>query len=281
MILVNECWRRAMDVEKEREKIGKFIKAGLAVLSSILIIGSVYLYFPKVISTWKQDNKKENLPIQSVECEEKKIALSFDVSGSETEVNGILELLKKYQAEATFFLTGQWISEHPEIVKRILKDGHDVGNHSENHREMTELTREDCEQEIMMVHKKVRELTGMDMNLFRAPYNDFNHTLLQVTTNLGYYPIEWNIDSHDWKDYGIAPIVNEICNSKELKEGSIILCHTDTKFTKKALNKVIGTLQKRGYSFVKVSNLIIKSDYYIDKTGRQRKMETKKTMQAC
>jgi len=92
MILVNECWRRAMDVEKEREKIGKFIKAGLAVLSSILIIGSVYLYFPKVISTWKQDNRKENLPIQSVECEEKKIALSFDVSGSETEVNGILEL---------------------------------------------------------------------------------------------------------------------------------------------------------------------------------------------
>ena len=81
-----------MDVEKEREKIGKFIKAGLAVLSSILIIGSVYLYFPKVISTWKQDNRKENLPIQSVECEEKKIALSFDVSGSETEVNGILEL---------------------------------------------------------------------------------------------------------------------------------------------------------------------------------------------
>ena len=264
-----------MDVEKEKEKIKKFIEAGLAVLSSILLIGCVYLYFPKVIETLKEDKKVKDLPIQSVECEEKKVALSFDVSGSSKEVNGILELLKKYQVKATFFLTGEWIDEHPELVKQIFKEGHDVGNHSQHHKEMTELTREDCEQEILMVHKKVRELTGIDMNLFRAPYDDFNPTLLQVTTNLGYYPIEWNIDSHDWKNYGIDPIVNEICNSEELKEGSIILCHTDTKFTKKALNKVIRTLQKRGYSFVKVSNLIIKSNYYIDKTGRQRKNEAK------
>lgn len=264
-----------MDVEKEKEKIKKFIEAGLAVLSSILLIGCVYLYFPKAIATLKKDKNVKVLPIQSVECEEKKIALSFDVSGSAEEVNGILELLKKHQVKATFFLTGEWIDEHPEMVNQIFKDGHDVGNHSENHKEMTELTREDCEQEILKVHKKVRELTGIDMNLFRAPYDDFNHTLLQVTTNLGYYPIEWNIDSHDWKDYGIDPIVNEICNSEELMEGSIVLCHTDTKFTKKALNKVIATLQKRGYSFVKVSNLIMKSNYYIDKTGRQRKNETK------
>lgn len=258
-----------MDIDKEREKIGKFIKAGLLGLSIVLLVGCSVMYLPKIVTVFQEEKPKENLPINSVDCNDKKLALSFDVSGSNDKIDNILEVLESLGIKATFFMTGDWIDEHADEVRVIYRKGHDIGNRSLRNKRMTDLSQEECKQEIQSVHKKVKDLTGQDMNLFRAPYGEFNETIMKAAEELGYYPIGETVDSMDWKDYGVAPLVNKVCNHEKLKEGAIILCHTNTKFTKDALSKIVKTLQKEGYTFEKVSKLIYSYNYFIDETGRQ------------
>ena len=86
----------------------------------------------------------------------------------------------------------------------------------------------------------------------------------------GYYPIQWDVDSLDWKNYGVSNIVNTVVNHKALTNGSIILMHNGAKYTAQALQGVIDGLKEKGYSFVTMSELIMKENYYIDHTGRQK-----------
>ena len=261
-----------MDIEKEREKIAGFIKAGLFGLSFVMLVGCAVMYIPKAVSVFVETDKTANLkPIQSVECKEKRIALSFDVAGSRKKLEDILDVLNKQQIKASFFVTGEWVEKNPDMIQKLYVQGHDIGNHSQSHKEMNFLTKEECEEEIRLVHDKVKTLTGVNMNLFRVPYQEVKEEVFQAAQDLGYYLIGWNINSLDWKDYGVDPIINEICNNSQLKEGSIILCHTNTRFTREALDKVITTLKRRGYSFEKVSELIYTTQYHVNKEGRQVK----------
>lgn len=262
-----------MELDKGNERLGKFIKAGILVLSYILLLGCGIIYIPKAVAVFQDEKKVPEMPINRVACKEKKLALSFDVGGGEKDLNQILSLLKKHDIKATFFVNGCWIAKHPDTIRTIYTEGHDIGNHSQSHKKMQQLSEEECEEQIKEVHNSIKTLTGETMNLFRAPYDEYGEAVMEASKSMGYFPIRWNIDSMDWKDYGVAPIVNEICNNQNLKNGSIILCHTGTKFTKNALPKVITTLQKRGYSFEKVSDLIYKYNYVIDQKGVQRKIK--------
>ena len=123
--------------------------------------------------------------------------------------------------------------------------------------------------ELMTVHNKVKELTGYEMFLFRPPYGDYNNEVVTNARKNGYYPIQWNVDSLDWKDYGAADIVKKITENKNLGNGSIILCHNGAKYTKDALDTVITTLQDKGYEFVPISQLIYKDNYHMNHEGRQ------------
>lgn len=181
----------------------------------------------------------------------------------------ILDILKKKNVRVTFFMTGEWINEYPEDVKAIDKAGHDIGNHSENHKQMTQLDEEKCKRELMVAHKRMKDLLGKDMFLFRPPYGAYNNQLLEIAEACKYYTIQWDVDSLDWKDYGADAIVKKVCEHKNLKNGSIILMHNGAKYTADALEKVIDTLREKGYDFVPISELIIKEDYHIDITGRQ------------
>lgn len=96
--------------------------------------------------------------------------------------------------KVTFFMTGEWIKKYPEDVKALAEAGHDLGNHSENHKQMTKLTKEESAEEIMKAHKRVKELTGIDMNLFRPPYGDYNNTVLGAAKECGYFTIQWDVD---------------------------------------------------------------------------------------
>lgn len=89
------------------------------------------------------------------------------------------------------------MESYPEDVKAISAAGHDLGNHSENHKQMSQLSTEDCKKEIQEVHEKVKELTGKDMMLFRPPYGDYNDTLIEAANSLGYHVIQWDVDILD------------------------------------------------------------------------------------
>ncbi len=241
---------------------------GLLFLSMVLIGTAIYI--PSVVSqkTAAKLAAKE-LPIYSVDTNQKKVALSFDAAWGNEDTRTLLDIMAKYNVHATFFMTGGWIESYPDDVKAIAAAGHDLGNHSENHKQMSKLSKEACEDEILKPHQKVKELTGIDMCLFRPPYGDYNDTLISATDYCGYYAIQWSVDSLDWKDYGADDIVSRVLNHKNLTNGSIILMHNGAKYTKDALERVIVGLQEQGYEIVPISELIYSENYTIDHTGKQ------------
>ena len=181
----------------------------------------------------------------------------------------ILDTLAKYNVHATFFMTGGWVANFPEDVKKIQADGHDLAHHSENHKNMSQLSDDEKTTELMTVHNKVKELTGYDMFLFRPPYGDYDNAVVLNAKENGYYTIQWDVDSLDWKDYGVDAIIDTVCNHKHLGNGSIILCHNGAKYTAEALDTLITNLKNQGYEFVPISELILKDNYHMDHEGRQ------------
>lgn len=245
-----------------------FVKVGIVVLSIIMIIGVGVRILPDAV-TVSNISSKRDLPIYCVDTEENHIALSFDSAWDNDDTMKILEILAKYYVKATFFMTGEWVDKYPEDVKAIAKAGHDLGNHSENHKQMSQLTREECIEEIMKVHQRVKDLTGVEMSLFRPPYGDYSNTLMKAARECGYYTIQWDIDSLDWKDYGVNDIIKRCTQDKNLGKGSIILMHNGAKYTPDALEAVIKGLKEQGYDLVPVSEMIYRDNYVIDQTGRQ------------
>ena len=244
------------------------IKSALFLLGVVAFVKCVTTFVPQAVSVSSTINGKE-LPIYCVETDEKKVALSFDAAWGNEDTQKILEILAKHNVHATFFMTGGWVDSYPEDVKAILAGGHDLGNHSENHKNMSQISNDDKEQELMKVHETVKSLTGYEMFLFRPPYGDYDNDVIKTATKCGYYPIQWDVDSLDWKDYGVDSIVNTVCSNKHLGNGSIILCHNGAKFTADALDTLITNLKGQGYEIVPISELIYRDGYHMDAEGRQ------------
>ena len=212
---------------------------------------------------------ERELPIYSVETKEKKISISFDAAWGAEDFQKIIDILDKHKVKATFFMTGEWVGKYPECVKTLVEKGHDLGNHSENHPDMTKLTKEKQKEELMKVHNRVKELTGYEMDLFRPPFGAYNNDVIRTCYENGYYPIQWSVDSLDWKDYDAATIISKVCNHKALGPGAIILCHNGALHTAEALDEMLTNLESQGYVFVPLSELILREDFHMDVTGRQ------------
>lgn len=267
---VNACG----DCMKKEDKI-ILIKAVILVIVLLALVVIAAYFLPKVVPTWgsAQIINERLLPIYCVETEEKKVALSFDAAWGNEDTQEILSILAEEGVHVTFFMTGGWVSKYPDDVKSIAEAGHDLGNHGENHLQMSTLTVDQCTKEIKSVHEKVKELTGIEMTLFRPPYGDYNDNVINAATGQGYQVVQWDVDSLDWKDYGVDSIINTVCNHKHLGCGSIILMHNGATYTPEALRSVIQGLKDQGYEIVPISELVIpgtyQKDYDCDHEGRQ------------
>lgn len=166
-------------------------------------------------------------------------------------------------------MTGGWVESYPDDVKAIYEAGHDLGNHSENHKHMPQLGTSEINNELNKVTDKVKTLTDCTMNLFRPPYGDYDNKLITQARSCGYYTIQWSVDSLDWKNYGVDSIIDTVLNHKDLKNGAIILMHNGAKYTAQALPKVIEGLQEKGFEIVPISKLIYKDNYHIEHDGSQ------------
>lgn len=257
----------------EEKEMKLFFKTGIIVLSIIAVFFSSIKYIPQVVTVTGQSNEKK-MPIHKVERNEKVISLTFDVDRNDKNLDQVLELLNKYKVKASFFVTGTWVDDNPDELKKILFHGHDIGNHGDNHKHMDLLSKEDCEKEIINLHNKVKEITGIDMKLFRPPYGDYNNTVIYTAKNLGYQSIKWSIDSEDWKNYSKEDIVNKCRQKDTLDKGSIILFHTGTKFTLEALEEVILFFGEENYALVPVSKLIYLEDFTVDISGVQQRKQS-------
>ena len=270
------CRRECAAASKEERKKEVFrknvvlqvVKSAAFLLATVALVQGIVRTLPDSVTANSSVGGRE-LPIYGVETDKKQVALSFDAAWGNEDTGRILEILKKHNVRVTFFMTGGWVESYPDDVNAILAAGHDLGNHSENHKNMSQLSDAECEEELMKVHTKVQELTGYEMFLFRPPYGDYDNHVIKDAYKCGYYPIQWSIDSLDWKDYGADDIVNRVVNSDKLKNGSIILMHNGAKFTADALDRVIQGLQDKGYELVPISELIYRDGYHMLGDGTQ------------
>ena len=253
---------------KQRMILG--LKYGIFALTAFAVLRGLILTAGSSIRVSNSVNGRE-LPIYCVETKEPKIALTFDAAWGNEDTQKILEVLKKHDVHVTFFMTGGWVENYPDDVKAILAAGHDLGNHSENHKNMSQLSDAEKKEELMKVHDKVRTLTGYEMFLFRPPYGDYDNAVVNVAKDCGYYTIQWDVDSLDWKDYGVDSVIKTVTEHKHLGNGSIILCHNGAKYTAQALDTLITKLKEKGYTFVPVSELIYRDGYHMNVEGRQIK----------
>lgn len=241
----------------------------LLVWSAIIGVIAVSMRIvPSAISV-SHDAGGRRLPIYCVETTEKKVALSFDAAWGNEDTKEIMKILKKHKVHVTFFMTGGWVNSYPDDVKMIYKEGHELGNHSENHKNMSQISKEEQRTELSKVHEKVKKLTGYDMTVFRPPYGDYSNEVITTALEEKYFPIQWSVDSLDWKDYGREAIIETVTKHKNLKNGAIILCHNGAKYTAKALDEMLTILQEEGYTIVPVGELIYKKDYHVDQAGTQ------------
>lgn len=252
----------------KRQLYMKGIEAAVFLFAAIAIVRGAVAVLPGSITVSSSVNGRE-LPIYCVDTEKKQVALTFDAAWGNEDTARILEILKQNDIQVTFFMTGGWVEKYPEDVKAILNAGHDLGNHSENHKNMTQLSDEQCQEEIQKVHTKVQELTGYEMYLFRPPYGDYDNHVISSAGKSGYYSIQWDVDSLDWKDYGVDSILKNVLENEHLRKGSIILCHNGAKYTADALERLIAGLKEQGYEIVPVSRLIYKEKYHMNAEGRQ------------
>ena len=213
-------------------------------------------------------NVDKLLPIYCVDTEEKKVALTINCAWENTDIDKILNSLKEYNVKVTFFVVGDFAKKYPESVKAIYDAGHEIGNHSFTHPNVNNLPLEDNVKQINDCNNLVKEITGTTPMLYRAPYGEYNDTVIKASKQANMYAIQWNVDSLDYRDLSKEDMWKRI--EKGVNPGSIILMHSGTKNTADALGYIIENLQNMKYDIVKVSDLIYKDNYYINHQGMQK-----------
>lgn len=210
-------------------------------------------------------------PIYSVERSDNKISISFDCAYGADYTYKILDALDEYGVKCTFFCVEFWVNKYPEVAQEIVKRGHEIGTHSKTHPKMSKLNKAQIEEELSSSVKAIEDLTGQKVELFRAPFGDYDNELLEVATAYNLFTIQWDVDSIDWKDISAKEITNRVLS--KTKSGSIILCHNNALHTHEALPYILSNLKEKGYEFVKISELIYKENYKINSFGVQVKNE--------
>ena len=210
---------------------------------------------------------KRELPVYSVEREDKVISISFDASWGGDQTMGILDLLDQYNAKATFFLVGIWVDKYPELVKEIHDRGHEIGNHSDSHPHMTQISESKMRQELAGMSDKLEAITGERPTLFRPPYGDYNNAVVLTSRAEGYECVQWSVDSLDWKNRGVQDLVTRA--TKNVQAGDIILFHNDSKYILDALPTVLKSYQDQGFTLIPVGEILLQGDTTIDVQGKQ------------
>jgi len=267
-----------------KNSIKAFIKSGIIYHMMVLLLAVAFLAanpaesaprnaetapaFRSIFASKTTKNDKK-LPIYSVERPDNKISISFDAAWGADDTNNLLEILEDNDILTTFFICGTWVDKFPEEVKKIAAAGHDIANHGNKHAHGAKLNLEQNKAEIKGCHDKIKEVTGLDANLFRPPYGEYNNTVLTAAEELNYYTIQWDVDSHDWMSKGVDYEVKQVLNHKNLRSGSIILFHNGAKYTPQTLDTIIKGLKEKGFEIVPISQLIFKDNFDIDHTGRQ------------
>ncbi len=215
--------------------------------------------------------KQRELPIYSVARSDNRIALTIDAAWSDDKTSFILDELDRQGVKATFFLCGVWVDAYPEHVREIVERGHELGNHTQTHPHMNKLSADGIAGELKALDDHVEAITGKRSVLFRAPFGEYNDLVVTSVRALGYEPIQWSVDTQDWKKGRSAQTILDTVFSK-LSSGAIILCHNNGYTIEEYLPALITRAKELGYEFVTVGELLLEGDTVIDVNGVQKKV---------
>ena len=204
-----------------------------------------------VVSDRTEENQEENQPQEQELLESRKIALTFDDGPHPVYTEEMLEVLEEHQVPATFFLLGQNIEGHEEVVRRIAEKGHLIGNHTFHHVQVTGLSRDQACAEIDETSRLIESVTGKGTEYVRPPFGTWNEGLEE---DLDLIPVMWTIDTKDWMTENVDAIVEHVVQNAG--ENDIILMHDCYESTVQATERIIALLQARGFEFVTVDEVL-------------------------
>ncbi|MFI3249671.1 MAG: polysaccharide deacetylase family protein [Eubacteriales bacterium] len=207
------------------------------------------------------------LPIYCVDTEEKVLSISFDAAWGNEDTEQIIEILEEYDVKATFFVVGDWVDRFPDSVKALFDAGHEIMNHSNDHAHYPKLSSEEIIADLTACNDKIEAITGVRPTLVRLPYGDYDDKVIVAIRSLGMEPIQWDVDSLDWKDVTAEQISSRVLD--KCTSGSIVLFHNAAINTPAALPTILERLLTDGYTFCKISEIIYTEEYTIDHTGKQ------------
>lgn len=239
--------------------------SAVVIISGILLLCTLIITAVRIIPTIAGGKRK--IPIYSVEVTSKTVALTFDAAWGADKTTKIMDILDEYGIKATFFLVGFWVEEYPKLTEEIHRRGFEIGTHSQTHPNLPKLSEEKIREELKTSCDLITARTGEKVTLFRPPFGDYDNKLLTICEEMGIFGIQWDVDTLDWKGLSGADIALRV--EKNVRNGSIILCHNNSKHITDALPLIINMLKTKGYEFVTVGNLIYKENYTIDHSGRQ------------
>ncbi|MET7327957.1 polysaccharide deacetylase family protein [Nonomuraea sp. NPDC005650] len=217
-------------------------------ISSLLAIAAVCVTLAPA-PAFAQAPKKAPVDCEQVKC----IALTFD-DGPGQYAGTLLDTLKKYDAKATFFLEGQYVKSRPAFVKRMVAEGHEVGNHSYSHPDFTKAEAGTIRNEIKKTQDAVKKAAGVEPKLLRPPYGLADLQVADVATEFGMPMILWTAGSEDWSSKNVDAIKKK--TMEVAQPNGIILMHDWVKQTVDAMPALVKSLQKKGYHLVTVSDIV-------------------------
>lgn len=206
----------------------------------------------------KQENPSESTSSVSIShgnVNKKEIAFTFD-AGSDIAGIAILDVLKKHNVKATFFLTGKWVEKFPDHAKRIVAEGHEIGSHGYSHLDAVRVGADTFKQDLTQAEQAIFKTTGMSPRpYFRFPYGSFNASALKTAGEAGYrYSIYWSLDPIDWQQPSSEILLSRIENGAS--NGDIVLMHIGGANTPEAVDKAIPKLKAHGYKLVTLTELL-------------------------
>jgi peptidoglycan-N-acetylglucosamine deacetylase len=196
-----------------------------------------------------------SVTFNSVHVDGPYIAMTFDDGPSATLTPKLVDLLAARHIKATFFVIGENVAEHPEIVARAAREGHEIGNHSWSHPNFAKMSDESVRRQLQQTDDAIKNATGKRPTLLRPPYGSITARQKRwIHDEFGYKIILWDVDPLDWKRPGPAVVRNRIL--KETRPGSIVLSHDIHPGTIEAMPSTFDELEAKGFRFVTVSELI-------------------------
>ena len=226
------------------------IYIGLIVFA--MMIAGIFFWINLVKTTFLYTN--ENEPIRNGNPESNKFAITCNVDWGNEVIPEILNVLDEENIKITFFVSGRWAANNPELLKEIYSHGHEIGNHGYSHKMHGKIDRETNRSEIKRTEEAIEKAIGIKTCYFAPPAGDFNEVTLEVAEELGYKTVLWSVDTIDWKEGSTAQVILDRVMKKPHK-GAILLMHPKVE-TAKALPEIIKNIKRENIEIGTVSDLL-------------------------